>query len=393
MTLPCFLFLRMKVVFPFCLLLLASVGFSEVGPPPADEVERLSLEPFYKKYLSCRGFPIVSSGKVSDYALLEAAHVIEQMLGTRQDILDAMTDNKVRLVIMAPDEFTTDVPEHSDLEPKAYWDKRARGLGATSRRPAVSVGEENVLGYAGDPYATESILVHEFAHALHQMGIRTVDPDFQLKLDQTFNRSTLAGLWKGKYAGTNSSEYWAEAVQSWFDTNRENDPEHNHVDTREELQEHDPGIAALVESIFGDGEWRYSHPRERLDDPHLEGYQPESAPAFSWPKEMIAAYEAIERGDGLKAVEMQPIEKLARDAATKDSGRTVSLRIENKRGDQVSVYWIGFDGIRRHYGDLDPGRRKNQQTYGSHLWVVLDERGKEMGWFSMPEEDALLVLK
>ena len=108
---------------------------------------------------------------------------------------------------------------------------------------------------------------------------------------------------------------------------------------------------------------------------------------------MIAAYEAIERGDGLKAVELQPIEKLARDAATKDSGRTVSLRIENKRGDRVSVYWIGFDGIRRHYGDLDPGRRRNQQTYGSHLWVVLDEKGKEMGWFSMPEEDALLVLR
>ncbi|MFQ5808669.1 MAG: alpha/beta hydrolase [Armatimonadota bacterium] len=31
---------------------------------------------------------------------------------------------------MSEDEFTTDVPEHSDLEPAAYWDRRARGLGA-----------------------------------------------------------------------------------------------------------------------------------------------------------------------------------------------------------------------------------------------------------------------
>jgi len=28
-------------------------------------------------------------------------------------------------------------------------------------------------------------------------------------------------------------EYWAEAVQSWFDTNREPDHDHNHVNTRD----------------------------------------------------------------------------------------------------------------------------------------------------------------
>ena len=45
------------------------------------------------------------------------------------------------------------------------------------------------------------------------------------------------GLWKGKYAATNFHEYWAEGVQSWFDTNRENDHDHNHVNTREELKD------------------------------------------------------------------------------------------------------------------------------------------------------------
>lgn len=51
---------------------------------------------------------------------------------------------------MAQDEMTTDVPEHCDLRPKDYWDRRARRLGATDARPAVSCGEENLLCLPGD---------------------------------------------------------------------------------------------------------------------------------------------------------------------------------------------------------------------------------------------------
>ena len=137
---------------------------------------------------------------------------------------------------MAPDEFTTAIPEHSHLAPKGYWDKRARGLGSSKEHPAVSCGEENLLGYKGDPYAAENILIHEFAHSIHQQGLNIVDPGFEKKLEKVFNRAALKGLWKGKYAGTNPAEYWAEGIQSWFDTNRENDYEHNHVNTREELK-------------------------------------------------------------------------------------------------------------------------------------------------------------
>ena len=126
-----------------------------IGPPPADR----GLSPFYKKSIMLRDFPIVSSDKVSDYALKEAAFLVEKMLVDRHEVLDEMARNKVRLAIMAYSERTSDVPEHSDLEPKKYWDRRARGLGATHARPAVSGEEENLLGYPGDPYATENILM------------------------------------------------------------------------------------------------------------------------------------------------------------------------------------------------------------------------------------------
>ena len=41
----------------------------EVTAPPAE----LKLPEFYKKYISANGYPVVSSEKVSDYALKEAA--------------------------------------------------------------------------------------------------------------------------------------------------------------------------------------------------------------------------------------------------------------------------------------------------------------------------------
>ena len=46
-------------------------------------------------------------------------------------------------------------------------------------------------------------------------------------------------LWANTYAATNEQEYWAEGVQSYFDTNIEAIPSngiHNHVNTRAELR-------------------------------------------------------------------------------------------------------------------------------------------------------------
>ena len=262
-----------------------------VTPPPKELVERLGLSPFYKKHVSVGGLPIISSEKVNDFALLEAAYLVERMLDGRDDLLQAIVRNKVRVVIMARDEFTCDVPEHSDLKPRAFWDKRSRGLGATPQRPATSCGEENLLRYPGDPYAAENILVHEFAHVVHHMGLNTIDKSFDKKLQQTYKAAMDAGLWKGKYAGSNRAEYWAEAVQSWFDTNRPPDHDHNHVDTREELKTYDAGIAKLVESVFGDKAWRYRRPEDRKDAGHLAGYDRSKAPRFVWPARVLKAFK------------------------------------------------------------------------------------------------------
>lgn len=247
----------------------------------------MNLDPFYRKYISAGGYPIVASDKVSDYALREAAWLVNLMLAERPDIRKAMVDSGSRLIVMACSEFTTDVPEHSHLRPKDFWDARARGLGGSREDPVCSCGEENVLAYRGDPYSKECILIHEFAHNIHLRGLVRIDPTFDDRLKQTYDAAMAAGLWKTKYASTNQAEYWAEGVQSWFNNNRPPDHDHNHVDTREELREYDSGLATLCEEVFGNTKLKYSKPATRLSG-HLEGYDPATAPVFVWPKRLDA---------------------------------------------------------------------------------------------------------
>jgi hypothetical protein len=98
------------------------------------------------------------------------------------------------------------------------------------------------------------------------------------------------GLWKSKYAANNKAEYWAEGVQSWFNSNRPPDHDHNHIDIREELKEYDPGLANLVGEIFGDTGWRYKRPSQRKSPGHLQGFDPLKTPIFKWPKELNDFY-------------------------------------------------------------------------------------------------------
>ena len=84
----------------------------------------LTWTPFYEQWVNVDGLPVVASAKVNPYAVKEAAWLIRQMIGHRQDILQALAKNNVRFAVMAHNELTTQIPEHSDLQPSSYWDRR-----------------------------------------------------------------------------------------------------------------------------------------------------------------------------------------------------------------------------------------------------------------------------
>jgi hypothetical protein len=357
---------------------------SPVPVTPIDPAvrSRLTLSAFYEKSVDAGGLPIIASRQTADAALREAHGLVTAMTRNHPEYLVQLGRSKVRLVVMAPTELTTDVPEHSDLQPKAYWDRRARGLGATVARPAVSCAEENLLGEPGDPYSTESICVHEFAHALHEMALRPLIPDFESRLLQAFEAAKAKGTWRNTYAMTNEREYWAEAVQSWFDTNRHDDAEHGTIDTREEVIASDPLIAALIADALGPVSWRYQKPERRSKEAlAMLGPLPDPLPRFEW----TASAPAPSAGETVLRDDAPP----ARSPSTASPETAMSVR--NATGATIVLDWVDFAGGLKRYASIAPGAQHQQQTFVGHVWTV--RRGERVEWFAASSEPMQIVVR
>ena len=123
----------------------------------------------------------MASAKVNPYALEEARYLVNQMLGDQNQLRQAIISSGARLCILGWNEYTTDLPEWSwlahlerdDIDEVSAKNYTTVGPAAWEDLidPFCSCGEENLLGYKGDPYSTENILVHEFAHCVHLRGM------------------------------------------------------------------------------------------------------------------------------------------------------------------------------------------------------------------------------
>ncbi|MFO1514691.1 MAG: peptidylprolyl isomerase, partial [Verrucomicrobiota bacterium] len=170
-----------------------------------------------------------------------------------------------------------------------------------------SCAEENLLCFPNDPYSAENILIHEFGHAILNYGMRSIDPGFKARVRKARDQALAAGLWKNTYAATDVEEYWAEAVQDWFDNNRENDAQHNAVNTRAELKEYDPALAALCAEAFGEVPWRYVKPMERpaSERAHLAGFDPSKSPRFRWRETAVTDKPRVQLLTSLGEIEVE----------------------------------------------------------------------------------------
>jgi len=214
----------------------------------------LGIHAFYKKYLDADGIPVVASGNVSDEALMRARRVITQMLSKRPDIKAQMVKKGCKVMIIGEKEEVCELPEYAHIcnspENIAYLNKRARGFGGAPEDDfSASFGEENVLGLPSDRYKGESIMVHEFAHIFHMVGIVGTDPKFDEELEAMRQNAIAKGLWENTYCISNKEEYFAETLQSFFNCNRYVDTPngvHNAINTREKLKLYDPDMYQLL---------------------------------------------------------------------------------------------------------------------------------------------------
>ena len=370
------------------------INILEPVPPPFTVRDAFELDPFYQQWIDVEGLPVVSSAKANSYALKEAAWQIWQMIGHRVDVLQALVQKRVRFSVIAHNELITEIPEYSDQGPDflQYWARGAGGSGK-SGHSAVSSSEENLLNYpsGGGSY---NVLIHEFAHAIHLYGLNTIDPTFDKRLTRAYDAAMEKGLWKGTYASSDRREYWAEGTQSWFtpeDTPDDNSPTRNHVNTRTELKNYDPGLAALLAEIYGNGGWRYTPPTARTHLPHLQGFDPQDSPTFQgWPEleELYRQFRSPNSDGGGRWVDLRPYDPNLLPSLNKSrtAGGPTGIGFINLTQADVLLYGVRYDGTDEFWTRVPPGYIRAGGTTANEMWLVKDSNGSNLAVFQALEK-------
>ena len=363
----------------------AQVHIPEPVPPPPAVRAIFDLSPFYQQWIGVDGLPILASTQVSPYAVKEVAWLIYNISRHRPDVIEVMVGNKVRFSIIGHTERTTDIPEHSILT-GPFVDLQRGGRYCPICK-TMSTTEENVLDEQ-----VHSVTIHEFAHAFHEAGLNMIDPTFDDRLRRTYTAAMARGLWQNTYASTNFSEYWAEGVATWFDANSR----FPSVTTRAALKTYDPGLALLLTETFGDGIWRYTLPATRTDLPHLRGFNPQTAPRWQRPPELLDTYREFtsnpdNTGGGkwvnLKSYEPSQLQSLNRQR-TRGTSWTFA-HFMNHTDATVQVYRVNSDGKEVYARNFTPLSFREIDAYNTgeidisigELLLVKDDTGKNIAVF------------
>lgn len=134
------------------------------------------------------------------------------------------------------------------------------GLGATLSIPRTSICVYDIV--CDHPsYVYESVLVHEIAHTILELGIRTVHPDWYLEFGEIvdlYNEISNERAEQNDYCPINYAcdrrELFALATQAWFNLISRTDINHN-ITTAEEMRDISRGELSLysfMEKIYGE---------------------------------------------------------------------------------------------------------------------------------------------
>eukprot|EP00746_Dinoflagellata_sp_MGD_P024750 gnl/MRDRNA2_/MRDRNA2_158113_c0_seq1.p1 gnl/MRDRNA2_/MRDRNA2_158113_c0~~gnl/MRDRNA2_/MRDRNA2_158113_c0_seq1.p1 ORF type:complete len:256 (+),score=45.78 gnl/MRDRNA2_/MRDRNA2_158113_c0_seq1:98-865(+) len=213
--------------------------------------------------------PICAFPEVDEAAIKRAELVVSAMLRSAdQQVISRMLSCKCSVGIIGRNQKTTDLPPHSwlkfqETDDGRDYDQSTRGLGGTKSVPTTTVGEENVLMEDDSYFWEESILVHEFGHAVMNCGF---DGWQQQSILNIYQDALAAGYSKQVYMFSNEDEFWANGTQAWFHAIHRTDINAG-IKTRTDLSKHLPKLALLMKEVYGDGEWSY-----HADCPHPESW-------------------------------------------------------------------------------------------------------------------------
>ncbi len=325
-------------------------AFAITSAGVADESRITILDPpdrgFFSKQLVCHGIPIKSHRDVSDAALREAERRLGRMLEHTPVIRDNLVDIGAELHLIGKNQQTSDLPYLRHYKGKAYEsygktfesiDTRTRGIGGVM----ASCGEENLLKLASDRYHDHrDICTHEFAHTLLGYG---VSADVREAVHKQFEKSTAAGLWKTAYASTNDDEFFAELSMWYFGSRGDYGKLKPQPKVgRPWLRQYDPGAFAVLDGIYS-GRTNVA----RIIWEKLAARSPEEEPQ-------------------LKA---------------RSSTQPTVVVFDNRTSDDLSLFWLDFQGKRKAYGQVRAGDRSSQNTFATHPWLLTRADGKPAAIF------------
>ena len=363
------------------------------APPTAVVREFFELDLYYEQWINVEGLPVIASAKVNPYALKEAAWLIKKTIGHRPDVLRAMVKNKARLSVIPYTEVITEIPEYRYVGIPDFVVFYIRG-GGGSEGATVTSSEENILAYPGEASQEYNVLIHEFAHGIHLLGLNTLDPTFDERLRITYEAAMKKGLWQGTYASSNRREYWAESTQAWFHPNSPgsfSSLDSTHHTTRQALKKYDPELATLLAEVYGDREWRYTPVATRIHLPHLQGFDPQNSPTFQgWP-ELEALHRQLRDpnsdGDG-RWVDLKPYNPSELPRLTKSNpiSDLTTIIFVNFTETEVLFYEVYSDGIEHYTNRYQPGQVGGGPIRINQVLLVKDADGRNIAAFQAVEK-------
>jgi hypothetical protein len=251
-----------------------------VTAPP----ERFKIDPYYTKFTWAREFTVLGN-HASDAALLRANDTIRKVFAYRHDLLKALIEDGVRLVVLGTNERVTDLPEFPAIQSVQNVKADARTIDYSKECKLVVIGEEGVLGTEPDTHVNDPVISGLAKAVYYVAGTRPVDPNwdsrgqavqqyelrvqrldirFDESVKQTYETAMQSGKWKGTVASRDRVTYWSTGVLSYFDAlSPSSAPRDANGSTfnREALKDYDPGLFAIVQETMayeGREDWRFT---------------------------------------------------------------------------------------------------------------------------------------
>ena len=171
-----------------------------------------------------------------------------------------------------------------------------------------------------------------------------------------------------------------------------NGPHPNNVaHTRLALKKYDPRLATLLTEVFGDGPWRYTPPATRTHLPHLQGFNPQEAPIYQRPPELLELKKQLRDpnsdGDG-KWVNLELFDPSALSHLKKftTSRQRTDFLFGNLTGTDLALDFFNADGKKILHQYSTTTDFMSVITEVGAIWLIEDHTGKGIAVFRAEEE-------